>query len=105
MSKIKYNSPNMMNYTKEHIKNCTNFLNKAVSTSSGMTEPSSYSDIGYLTNLSSKIKEDLDSLNNLNNWISENNSQFTNIVKNNEHTISGIDTLVIQKRIGYISRK
>lgn len=105
MSKIKYNSPSMMNYTKEYIKNSIKSLESAISTSEGMNNPSSYSDIGYLKSLSTIIKEDLDALNNLNNWISENNGNFTNVVKSNEDNIAAIDTITIKKRIGYISHK
>lgn len=105
MSKIVYSSSNMLNYTESHIKNCIDSMQKAIANSQDIIEPSSYEDMEYLKSLSSKIKEESDRLNKLNNWLDDNNSKYGIIVRDIVNNIKNIDIIVINKRIGYISHK
>lgn len=105
MSKIVYSSSYMLNYTESHIKNCIDSMQKTIANSQDIIEPSSYEDMEYLKSLSSKIKEESDRLNKLNNWLDDNNSKYGIIVRDIVNNIKNIDTIVINKRIGYISHK
>lgn len=104
MSKVVYNSSSMLNYTQGHVKNCISSLNKAVTNCQNMIIPSDFGDIQYLKKLSSNIKDNVDSLTNLNNWIVDNNSKYTSIVKEIEDNIRDVDAIVVKKRKGYISQ-
>lgn len=105
MTKINYKSSMMINYTLSDLKNAVNYLNTAINNSNGLNIPNDFEDIQYLRNLPETLNNNLKSMNRLNDWIKINDNKINKISTEFENSISSIDDVMIEKRVGYISQK
>lgn len=105
MTIINYKSSMMVNYTLSDLKNAENYLDTAINNSNGLNIPNDFDDIQYLKDLPERLNNSLKSLNKLNDWLRVNDNKINRISTEFENSVSSIDDVIIQKRIGYISKK
>ena len=105
MTQISYNSTKMINDSLENVKTCINYIQRAKVNSEEITNSLILEDNAYLKNLPNKFAENINSLNKLSEWIVENNIKYNKICSDFEESVSNIDVITINKRVGYISHK
>ena len=105
MTKISYNSTKIINDSLENIKTCINYIQRAKENSKEIVNLLDLEDNSYLKRLPDDFEGNIKSLNELNEWIVQNNIKYNKICSDFIEDINNIDVITIDKRVGYISSK
>lgn len=105
MTQVSYNSTKMINESLENIKTCISYIQRAKENSMEITNSHDLLNKDYFKNLPYKFEKNIKSLQELSDWIIDNNTKYNEICSDFEETIKNIDVITINKRVGYISHK